>query len=67
MKLLEDSRRLALSSHRSVFEVFGKEGSMRAEDLAMRALRNFSENDKDESKKEEENGDPVVCREQPDE
>jgi hypothetical protein len=44
--------------HRSIFEIFGKEGSMRAGDLATKALKNFSDNTEDESKKEEEDGDP---------
>ena len=44
--------------HRSVFEVFGKEGSMRAEYLAMRAMWNFSTDNEDDSWKEEAHGDP---------
>jgi hypothetical protein len=44
--------------HRSIFEVFGKEGSMRAGDLALKAMKNFSQDDEDDSWKEEEDGDP---------
>jgi hypothetical protein len=44
--------------HRSVFEIFGNEGSMRAGELAMRALDNFAKNCEEESEEEEEDGDP---------
>jgi hypothetical protein len=41
--------------HRSIFQIFGDEGSMRAGELAMRALDNFEEESKEQ---EEEDGDP---------
>jgi hypothetical protein len=48
----------ALSTNPS-FEIFGKEGSRTARDLALKALKNFSaDNTKDKSKKEEGDGDP---------
>ena len=42
--------------HRSIFKIFGKGGSMRAGDLAMKALENFADSSKDESEEEEEEG-----------
>jgi hypothetical protein len=45
--------------HRSIFEIFGAEGSMRAGDLAVKALEIFSENAEGETEGEgEEEGDP---------
>jgi hypothetical protein len=44
--------------HRSIFEIFGDEGSMRAGDLAMRALDNFAGSCEEGSEEEEEDGDP---------
>jgi hypothetical protein len=45
--------------HRSIFDIFGDEGSMRAGDLATKAIENFSESAEGESEEEgEEEGDP---------
>jgi hypothetical protein len=44
--------------HRSIFEIFGDEGSMGAGELAMRALDNFAGSCEEESEEEEEDGDP---------
>jgi hypothetical protein len=45
--------------HRSIFDIFGDEGSMRAGDLAAKATENFSEMAEGESEEEgEEEGDP---------
>jgi hypothetical protein len=48
--------------HRSIFKIFGTEGSMRAGDLAMRALKKFSKETKVESKNKEEDGDKETKR-----
>jgi hypothetical protein len=45
--------------HRSIFDIFGDEGSMRAGDLATKAIENFSESTEGELEEEgEEEGDP---------
>jgi hypothetical protein len=45
--------------HPSIFDIFGDEGSMRAGDLATKAIENFSESAEGESEEEgEEEGDP---------
>jgi hypothetical protein len=49
----------AYFAHRSIFDIFGDEGSMGAGDLATKATENFSESAEGESEEEgEEEGDP---------